>query len=124
MQFLQTPLKTAGVLGAVFTAAILLSPSPSSAEDSVVSPTKRPQMIYPSKMVQQGISGECNTVFDVSPTGEPENISAECSHPGFVEVVLRAASTLRYTPKIEEGVAVRQTAVEYPFIFKIDPVDR
>ena len=71
-------------------------------------------------MAEQGISGECKAHFDVSAEGFAENVTANCTHPGFVEVTIASAKTLRFQPKIKDGKAVQRKGVVYPLVFEIN----
>jgi len=120
MKLFQNPLKTAGAVGAALTGAVLLTAAPSMAEDRDAAPINPPNLSPPIAMLQQGISAKCKALFDVSPMGEPENVKAECTHPGYIDAVIEAASTLRFEPKMIDGKAVPRTGVEYPIAFIFD----
>lgn len=120
MTLFKNPLKTTGSIGATVTAAILLAATPGTADDRNALPIWAPLITYPSNMAEQGITGWCEAIFNVSKDGIPENINAECTHPGFVKVVMESASTLRFEPKIKNGQPVRRKGVVYPVRFEID----
>lgn len=120
MKLFQNPLKTAGALGLAVAGTIMLTATPSIAEDRDAIPIGAPLVVYPTELAAEGISGECNAIFDVSREGIPENVTAECTHPGFVDVTIESAATLRFEPKIKDGKAVRRKGVEYPIVFVLD----
>ena len=82
-------------------------------------PIGAPVVKYPIELAKQGITGECKAIFDVSEKGIPENVKADCTHPGFVDVTIESAKTLRFEPKIKDGEAIPRTGVEYPLLFEI-----
>ena len=120
MKLIHNPLKTLAALGTSIAAAVMFTATPSIAEDRDAIPISPPSVIYPAAMAEQGISGECEAHFDVSAKGLPENIKADCTHPGFVEVTIASAKTLRFQPKIKDGKAVKRKGVVYPLVFKIN----
>ena len=98
----------------------MLTATPSIAEDRDAAPISAPLVTYPAAMAEQGIGAECQAILDVSADGLPENIRADCTHPGFVAVTIESAKTLRFEPKIKDGKAVRRKGVEYPLVFQIN----
>ena len=116
MTLIQNPLKTTGgVSGAIAAVAAMavLSSSPSFA-DRDAQPIETPTPVYPIDLAQQGVSAQCDNYFDVSPEGYVINLEVKCGHPGFLESSRNAVSTLRFEPKIEDGVAVIRKGVVYP----------
>lgn len=73
--------------------------------------------LYPARAATQNIEGACTGSFDVSGKGIPYNIKAICSSPVFVRATVRAIEKWRYTPKIEDGVAVPRRGLRVPFRF-------
>jgi len=123
MKLIQNPVKTLGAVGATFTGALLLTALPSAAEDRDAQPIAPPSLTYPVEMLTQTISGDCESTFDVSKEGLPENITATCSHPGFIEAVISSAATLRFAPKLVDGKPVRHKGVTYPITFEVTADD-
>jgi len=70
-------------------------------------------------MAEQGITGECKATLDVSREGLPINVTADCTHPGFIEVTIASAKTLRFEPKIQDGKPVIRQGVVYPIAFEL-----
>lgn len=67
---------------------------------------------YPPRLNERGIEGRCTMQFDVSPDGAPMNIRATaCTHSGFERPSTRAIERWRYSPKIQDGVAVARYGV-------------
>lgn len=87
------------------------------AEDRDAKPIGFPLINYPGELAEQVITGELEAVFDVSAAGVPENMTAECTNPRFVDVTIEATKTLRFEPKRQDGNPVRRTGVVYPYIF-------
>ena len=123
MKLIHNPLKTLAALGTSVAAAVMFTATPSIAEDRDATPIAPPFLVYPAEMIEQGISGECTAIFDVSRKGTPENVKAQCTHHGFVEVIIEAASALKFQPKIKDGQPARRQGVEYPFVFQLDNDD-
>ena len=121
MTLIKNPAKTTGGLVALTAATIAFLTSPSVAElDRDAKPINAPLLTYPAELAEQGIGAECEATFAVSPAGIPEDITAECTHPGFIEEVINSASTLRFSPKLVDGEPVRREGVVYPLLFKIN----
>ena len=123
MKLIHNPLKTLAALGTSVAAAVMFTATPSIAEDRDVQPIGAPLVTYPAELAAEGITGECEAHFDVSAEGTPENIKAECTHPGFVDAVTESAATLRFEPKIKDGKAVKRKGVVYPLVFEISSDD-
>lgn len=120
MKLVRNPLKAFGSAAALSLGAVLFAAQPSAA-DRDTQPLALPTVSYPIDMAEQGISAECEAMFAVSAGGQPEDVRVTCSHPGFVASMHQAIETIRFEPKIENGVAVRRSGVVYPIIFRIDP---
>lgn len=119
MKLFRNPVKTAGIAGTGVIAAIMFTATTSVAEDRDATPIGAPLVTYPAALAEEGIGGECTAILDVSVDGLPENVKADCTHPGFVEVTIQSAKTLRFEPKIKDGKAVPRKGVEYPLVFQI-----
>ncbi len=53
---------------------------------------------YPPRMLERGIEGTCDVVFDITGAGTTTNVRAtDCTHPGFVREAESAAAKYRYT---------------------------
>ena len=122
MTLIRNPIKTTGGLtGAVATimAVVSLTAAPSFA-DLVNQPIEDPRPVYPIDLVEQGIGTECENYFDISPEGYVINLEVKCGHPGFVNSSRNAVSTLRFEPKIVDGVPVTRTGIVYPILYVLD----
>ena len=119
MTLIRNPLKTTGGLSgtaAAIAAMVALSSSPSYA-DRDAQPIGLPAPVYPIDLADQQVSARCDNYFDVSPDGYDINLEVKCGHPGFVDSARNAVSTLRFEPKIEDGVAVIREDVVYPLLY-------
>lgn len=75
---------------------------------------------YPPRLLERGIEGACSMQFDVTPDGVPTNIVATaCTNSGFERDSIRAVERWRYSPKIENGVAVARRAVVTDINFRL-----
>jgi hypothetical protein len=119
MKLIHNPLKTLAALGTSIAAAVMFTATPGIAEDLDAAPINAPLVTYPTDLAEQGISAECKAILDVSSEGLPINVTAECTHPGFVEVTIASAKTLRFDPKIQDGKPVKRTGVVYPIVFEV-----
>ncbi len=122
MTLIQNPAKTTGGIGALllsaFAAAALFA-APSMA-DKNVQPIEPPAPVYPIDLASQGIGADCTATFDVSVRGYVEPpIEVECTHPGFVESVELAVTTLRFKPKMIDNKPVRMKGVVYPISYSV-----
>ena len=123
MKLIHNPLKTLAALGTSVAAAVMFTATPSVAEDRDAVPIAPPLVVYPAEMIEQGISGECTAIFDVSRKGTPENVKAQCTHHGFVEEVIRAAGTMKFHPKRVNGTPTTRKGVIYPIVFELSVDD-
>ncbi|MEZ6012094.1 MAG: energy transducer TonB [Hyphomonas sp.] len=84
-------------------------------------PIAPPAPAYPEEMARLRREGTCNTYFDVSVEGVPENLVTACSDPGFTEEAARAVSEdVRFKPFVLNGQPKRLVSVTYPLAFKQD----
>ena len=84
-------------------------------DDKNAKPVLPPAPNYPERALAQGIEGTCLTYFDVSPEGQTENITADCTHQSFCDASIEAISKVEFYTKVVAGELVRRTGVEYPF---------
>ncbi|MEL6665082.1 MAG: energy transducer TonB [Pseudomonadota bacterium] len=125
MTLIRNPIKTTSGLGATIAAAFgiaALSASPSFA-DRDTPPIEPPVPEYPIDLANQGIGAHCDNYFDVSPEGYVINLEVKCGHPGFVTSSSNAVSTLRFKPKMVDGVAVTRKGVIYPIVYLLKDED-
>lgn len=122
MTLIQNPIKSAGGFGAsiaALTAIFALTVGPTFA-DRDTPPIEPPRPVYPIDLANDGIGADCTAEFDVSAKGYVETpIEIDCTHPGFVASVKAAVLTLRFEPKIVDGVAVSRTGVVYPISYEV-----
>ena len=125
MKLFDHPIKATSSVTALTLGALALTAGPvvADVEDRDAQPIVAPMVTYPADMAEQGIGADCEAHFDVSVDGLPEDISATCTHPGFVDETLESAATLRFEPKVENGQAVRRSGVVYPIVFAIGRED-
>ena len=119
MTLIRNPLKTTGGLSgtlAAVTAMVALSSGPSFA-DRDAQPIDLPKPVYPSELIEQNVSAQCDNYFDVSPEGYVINLEVKCGHPGFIDSSRNAVAALRFEPKIENGVAIVREGVVYPLVY-------
>lgn len=119
MTLIRNPIKTTGGLGAAITAALgvaALSASPSFA-DRDTQPIELPKPEFPIDLADQGISAHCDNYFDISAEGYVINLEVKCGHPGFIASSRNAVATLRFEPKLKDGVAVVRKGVVYPVVY-------
>lgn len=119
MTLIQNPLKSLATVGTSIAAVVLFAASPSVA-DPDLQPINAPIVTYPIAMAEQGLGAECKAMFDVTAAGVPENIKIDCTHPGFAESMTAAAQTLRFEPKMDNGIAVPRKGVVYPIVYQLD----
>ncbi|MFN3213546.1 MAG: energy transducer TonB [Henriciella sp.] len=121
MTLIRNPLKTTGGLSAALTAAFgiaTLATAPSFA-DRDAQPIDLPRPEYPIDLAKQGVSAHCDNYFDVSPEGYVINLEVKCGHPGFVDSSRNAVASLKFEPKMVDGVAVKRKGVVYPLVFQM-----
>lgn len=86
-------------------------------EIQVLQPIKRPVPVYPSRMLERGIEGNCEVYFNVNPNGKPIDVVAFCTHDGFVEEAARAVSNTVFAPLVIDGKPRSQYNAVYPIGF-------
>lgn len=77
---------------------------------------------YPPRAQQQGIDGWVVVEFTISPAGTVRDLRVIDAQPKLVfeDAVLSAVRRWRYSPKIENGVAVARVGVQTRLTFKAD----
>ncbi len=93
---------------------------PAAIPDRDARPIRKPDPVYPPKMLARGMEGVCEVRFDVNPRGRPYNIVADCSDAGFKRAAERAVSQVEFAPKIVRGKPAMRRNVVYPLEFKIN----
>jgi protein TonB len=80
--------------------------------DRDAQPLVRIEPQYPMRAQERGIEGNCVMQFDVTPDGQPTNITVvSCSSSLFQSTSIRAVERWRYEPRIEGGNAVWRRGV-------------
>lgn len=87
--------------------------------DRTLQPIRPPVPSYPATMARRGIEGECEVRFSVNQRGQPFDISAMCTDPGFEPAAERAVARNEFAPQIVRGRAVEQHGVVYPLTFRL-----
>lgn len=82
--------------------------------DAQLRPLAPPKPNYPQRMAELYRNGICDVRFDVGTDGIPMNITAECSHDGFVEESVHSVSKVRFLPPVLNGVPQPTYDVVYP----------
>ncbi|KPP83233.1 MAG: outer membrane transport energization protein TonB [Oceanicaulis sp. HLUCCA04] len=76
---------------------------------------------YPPRAAERGLEGQCSVQFDVSPDGNPTNVSIlTCSNSVFERETIRAVERWRYEPRVEDGVAQWRRGVQTQFDYNLD----
>lgn len=130
------PLPTiAGVVSDVGLPSVTLDASPPATVDSgvldalnispvmyanrIAVPLSPPAPVYPQKLATRSIEGNCEVRFDLDERGRPFNVSATCTHDGFVREAIRSIRKVQFAPEIVDGRAQIRQNVVYPFEFRL-----
>ena len=84
-----------------------------------VKPIRAPVRSYPDSLARRGIEGDCEVSLSINRKGEPFDIAADCSHPGFANAAERAVADVQFAPQIVRGAAVERHGVVYPIVFRL-----
>ncbi len=88
--------------------------------DRDAQPLVRIPPIMPPRFMQGDHSGHCTVLFDVSPNGQPFNISATyCTSNLLKRATEKNVARWKYNPKIVDGLAVARTGVQTTIKFKL-----
>jgi protein TonB len=75
---------------------------------------------YPPAMARRGIEGHVIVQFDVSATGQVENVRIiESSHRGFEQAAVQAALRFRYRPSVVNGEPVVTRGLSTRIVFRL-----
>ena len=90
-------------------------------QNSSVTPIFRMNPIYPRKAALQNIEGFVVLKFDITKTGQVDNISVMQASPPqiFNSNAIQALRKWKYKPRIENGKAVRQTNIKVQLDFQL-----
>jgi len=121
MTLIKNPVKTTGGLAALTLGTIAFLAGPSTAQlDRDAQPIEPPTwIVYPTPMLEAGITSECEAKFDVSKDGVPMDIKVSCSHDGFTVTTHQATERLRFDPKLVDGEPVERRGVVYPYSYNL-----
>ncbi|MEC8227882.1 MAG: energy transducer TonB, partial [Pseudomonadota bacterium] len=114
------------LIGSLFTAntalASLVPPPPPKNEVNQATPVMRVDPVYPMEAAKQGIEGSVVLQFDITESGETDNINIVDSFPEgtFDKSAIKALSQWQYKPRIQGGVAQRQTALRVQLDYRLD----
>ena len=114
------------LIGSLFTAntalASLVPPLPLKQEVNLATPVMRVDPVYPMEAAKLGIEGSVVLQFDITESGETDNINIVDSFPEgtFDKSAIKALSQWQYKPRIQGGVAQRQTALRVQLDYRLD----
>ncbi|MCC5980210.1 MAG: energy transducer TonB [Oceanicaulis sp.] len=83
-------------------------------------PLQRNPPRYPQHMLERGLQGVAVVMFDITEEGRPQNVRVVMSipHADFGREAVRAVQRWQYTPRTENGVAVRREGVVTSFDYR------
>jgi len=89
--------------------------------DSDIVPLVRVDPEYPARAKQQGIEGWVELKFTITPAGTVQDAVVTAARPSYVfdRAALQAVRKWRYSPKVENGVAVARTGVRVRLRFEL-----
>ncbi len=92
------------------------------ASDQDIVPIVRVDPQYPIRAADRGIEGWVEVEFTISAAGTVKNPVVVASHPSsvFNRAAIRAIRKWKYSPKIEDGVAVERTGVNVRINFALE----
>ncbi|KAA5800991.1 energy transducer TonB [Alkalicaulis satelles] len=89
--------------------------------DRDAQPLVRIEPQYPPRAAERGVEGHCTVQFDVTPDGQPTNISIlNCSSSLFQSATIRAVERWRYEPRVEGGTAVWRRGVQTRLDYRLE----
>ncbi len=90
--------------------------------DRDVVPRVRVEPQYPMRAEQRGIEGWVELLFTISPAGTVKDAVVTASHPGtvFDKAAVRAVQRWKYSPKVENGVAIERPGIRQRLKFQLD----
>lgn len=86
-------------------------------------PLVKVQPVYPSRAVNQGISGHCTVSYTVTALGTTANIAvdkSDCTHSAFYKSSIAAAAKFKYQPRAIDGQAIETHGVRNRFTYKFE----
>lgn len=88
--------------------------------DKNLRPIQHPIPTYPRRAAQTGLEGFCEVSLSVTPSGDPFDVTADCSDRVFERAAETAVKKTKFTPKIIEGEPVAVVGVVYPLEFRLE----
>jgi protein TonB len=77
--------------------------------------------VFPNRFLQGDYSGYCRVTFDVSPEGQPFNVSAQlCTNDQLKAPTLKSVQRWKYAPKIQNGRPVSRSGLETTIRFDLN----
>jgi protein TonB len=84
-------------------------------------PLVRSPPVFPNRFLQGDYSGYCRVTFDVSPEGQPFNVSAQlCTNDQLKAPTLKSVQRWKYAPKIQNGRPVSRSGLETTIRFDLN----
>ena len=125
MTLIRNPVRTfagTGVFAASGLVAAFLFAGSAATAAEYVQPLNHPtNIVYPAELARAGVEGNCDVYFSVDTEGLVEpGARAECDHQDFARTAENAVYSLRFEPRLENGVPVRMENLVYPFSFSMD----
>ncbi len=90
--------------------------------DRDVVPLVRIEPQYPMSAKQRGVEGWVELMFTITAAGTVADIVVTASHPGtvFNRSAVQAVGKWKYSPKIENGVAIERAGIRQRLKFQLD----
>lgn len=100
----------------------LNDPSSAMMRDGDATPIVRIEPKYPPQAARDGINGWVKLRFSIMPDGSVDEIEVTDAQPKrvFDREAIRAVKRWKYSPKIENGVALKQTGITVQLDFNLD----
>jgi protein TonB len=100
----------------------LNDPSSAMMRDGDATPIVRIEPKYPPQAARDGINGWVKLRFSIMPDGSVDEIEVTDAQPKrvFDREAIRAIKRWKYSPKIENGVALKQTGITVQLDFNLD----
>jgi protein TonB len=84
-------------------------------------PIVRIEPVFPARMAERGLDGQCTLVFDITPSGTTANVRVlSCSNTGFERASTTAVQRWRYDPQIQNGEAVMFRGATTQLVYRLN----
>ena len=88
--------------------------------DKDPTPLVRIPPVFPNRFMQGDASGYCRVQFDVSPEGQPFNVTATmCTNRQLKSPTVKSVQKWKYAPKIQDGRPVSRAGLETTIRFDL-----